>query len=102
VDNGGDIELCEECGYTLLHRLGCPQASQRMNRYCRICDGSVENEDAFVAEQIGSHVSYVCLSCLEEMDLYDIKELLGIQETLDLVARLTEDEPRIRICRSSF
>jgi hypothetical protein len=36
------------------------------------------------------------------MDLYDIKELLGIQETLDLVARLTEDEPRIRICRSSF
>ena len=38
----------------------------------------------------------------EEMDLYEIKEMLGITETLELVARLTEDDHRIRICRSEF
>ena len=94
--------MCEECGYTLIHRMGCPQASQGMDRRCRICDGSVENEDVYVSHSFGRHVSYVCPVCLEEMDLYEIKEMLGITETLELVARLTEDDHRIRICRSEF
>ena len=94
--------MCEECGYTLIHRMGCTQRTSTGDRQCRICDGSVEHEDTYVAVKEGRHTAFICCSCLEEMDLYEIKELFGFTETLELVARLADCDSRISVSRSDF
>lgn len=80
--------MCEECGYSLLHRLGCPQITDTDTRRCRICDGAVYPEDLAVTLRQGKRLAHVCYTCAEEMDLYDIKELFGLTETVELIARL--------------
>ena len=73
--------MCEECGYTVLHGLRCPQRQPAVAPRCRICDSAIDENLP--------HLLYrrhrICYDCAEEMDLYDIKELLGVS-TFALIA----------------
>ncbi|MBO5109574.1 MAG: hypothetical protein J6D21_02550 [Clostridia bacterium] len=95
--------MCEECGYTFLHRRGCPQLADTGRCRCRICDRPVDLDDTYLSCREGRRTRYLCCSCLEEMDLYDIKELFGLTETLELALRLSEapDSP-VTVCHGEY
>ncbi|MBQ9121843.1 MAG: hypothetical protein IJY12_05760 [Clostridia bacterium] len=95
--------MCEECGYSFLHRAGCPQITDTGNRRCRICDRPVDEEDVYLSSREGRRTAYICCPCLEEMDLYEIKELFGFTETMELITHLTESgNTKVAIRRNEF
>lgn len=79
--------MCEECGYTLLHGIRCPQRQSPVVLRCRICDAPIDKQ----AKHLSLARTYICCDCAEEMDQNDIKELFGFGNTFELIARLCEN-----------
>lgn len=90
---GGDIGLCEECGYRFLHRPGCPQRTAPASPRCRICGGETAAEELCSIRRPDGRTAYVCSYCVEELALYEIKELFGLSSTGELIALLSEQTP---------
>ena len=80
--------MCEECGYSMLHRLGCPQRSASSYPRCRICGGEAVAEELCPIPRPDGRMIHVCPDCAEELALYEIKELFGFTTTGELISRL--------------
>ena len=61
-----------------------PTPSNRPRRFCRICLGRIPDGDA--AYRSGKR--FVCYSCAEEMDIYDLMRICEIENKRDLISRL--------------
>ncbi len=82
--------MCKYC-----HRDNCPEncpsfganpprRSGSPRRYCKICMGLIPSGDI----SYSSGEKYICYSCCEQMDIYDLMRVCGAEDRRELISSL--------------